>query len=298
MTFKKIRTGMGIAVILGIAIAAFSHLNFGSLCYLHIGMTWMVCPVGFFEICLNNRTIYWSLLPFALAAIVLAVLLGRAFCSWICPVVFLGDWADRAISSVLPSSLNQWRMQLGSTIDSRVPKLTYKDGLALLAGALVAIAIFQYPFLSVFCPIGVVTRNIINLFNHLTVSGDLLFLLIPLIGGAFFVGGWRACCPTGLFHSLGAQANRVLVPSVDESRCTHCGYCKDVCSAGINLGEGEYERALCTKCFNCVDACPNGAVEIDSPINRTSSRNRTTQISTALCRWILAQSKPKHSPID
>ena len=272
MTFSKIRTGVGIVVILGLAVGALLRFQTGSMCYLHIGMTWLVCPVGFLEICLNSRTIYWNLLPFALVAIVFALLLGRAFCSWICPVVFIGSWADRSFSSILPSFMNRWRDKLGSMVDKHAPKLTYKDGLALLTGALVAISIFQYPFLSIFCPIGVVTRNIISLFSHLTVSGDLVFLLIPVIAGAFFVGGWRACCPTGLFHGLGAKANRLLVPTVDATRCGHCGQCDKECPVGLQIGMGVYEKAVCTKCFNCVDACPNKAVDLISGIGRRTRR--------------------------
>lgn len=275
MTFEKVRTGIGAAIILAIAAGALVRLETGSLCYFHIGMAWLVCPIGFLEICVNSRTVYWDLLPFALVGIVLAAVLGRAFCSWVCPVVFVGDWADQLVSSLLPGRLNLWRVRLASFVTAKLPNLTYKDGLALLAGAFAGIVIFKYPFISIFCPIGVITRNIIDLFTHLRVSSDLIFLLIPFVAGYFFVGGWRACCPVGLVHSLGARANSLLIPSVDHEKCAHCGLCKQICPAGFQLGDGYYDKQLCIKCFKCVDKCPNKAVRLESSRtgNRQSARN-------------------------
>ena len=55
---------------LAIAAGALVRLETGSLCYFHIGMAWLVCPIGFLEICLNSRSVYWDLLPFALLGIV------------------------------------------------------------------------------------------------------------------------------------------------------------------------------------------------------------------------------------
>jgi ferredoxin-type protein NapH len=264
MTFSNIRNGLATLIILGIGIGALLRIQTGSMCYLHVGMAWLVCPIGFIELSINSRTIYWNLLPFVMVAIIIGLLLGRVFCSWMCPVIFIGNWVDKLFLAAMPSFMNRWRIGLGMIIDRHVPKLTYKDGIALLAGSLVGISIFQYPFLSIFCPIGVVTRNIISLFSHLSVSADVLLLLIPLLGGVFFVGGWRACCPTGLFHGLSAKTNCVFVPTVDGTKCAHCGICDKICPVGLQLGRGVYEKALCTKCFNCVDACPNKAVQLKS----------------------------------
>lgn len=247
-----------------IVAGALIRLETGSLCYFHIGMAWLVCPIGFLEICVNGRTVYWDLLPFALVGIVLAAILGRAFCSWVCPVVFVGDWAERLASSLLPARVNRWRFRLTSFLSAKLPKLTYKDGLALLSGAFAGIVIFKYPFISIFCPIGVITRNIIDLFSHLQVSSDLILLLIPLIAGYFFVGGWKACCPAGLVHSLGARANFLLIPRADQAKCAHCGLCKQICPAGLQLGGECYDKQLCIKCFKCVDQCPNKAVSLGS----------------------------------
>ncbi len=249
---------------LAIAAGALIRLETGSLCYFHIGMSWLVCPIGFLEICVNRRTIYWSLLPFALVGIVLAAILGRAFCSWVCPVVLMGDWAEQLAGALLPERLNLSRLRLASFLSAKLPKLTYKDGFALLFGAFAGTVLFKYPFISIFCPIGVITRNIINILTHLQVYADLIFLLIPLVTGYFFVGGWRACCPAGLVNGLGARANSSFIPRVDWEKCDHCGLCKQICPSELQLGDGYYDKQLCVKCFKCVDKCPNKAVSLGS----------------------------------
>ena len=50
---------------------------------------------------------------------------------------------------------------------------------------------------------------------------------------------------------------------VDESRCTGCGLCTDVCpTEAISVVEGlaRVEQSLCQECEACLSACPNGAL--------------------------------------
>ena len=51
---------------------------------------------------------------------------------------------------------------------------------------------------------------------------------------------------------------------VDVTRCTGCGACVEVCSAGaIDLvdGKARVDEELCTGCGACVDACPEGVIQ-------------------------------------
>jgi len=50
---------------------------------------------------------------------------------------------------------------------------------------------------------------------------------------------------------------------VDETRCTGCGLCTDVCPTGaISVVDGvaRVEQSLCQECEACFSACPNGAL--------------------------------------
>ena len=58
-----------------------------------------------------------------------------------------------------------------------------------------------------------------------------------------------------------------LVPSVDESLCTHCGLCAARCPHGaIRKGdECHTDRSLCIRCCACVKVCPHHASTFDTP---------------------------------
>jgi NAD-dependent dihydropyrimidine dehydrogenase PreA subunit len=50
---------------------------------------------------------------------------------------------------------------------------------------------------------------------------------------------------------------------VDETSCTGCGLCADVCPTGaisVVNGEARVEQSLCRECEACLSACPTGAI--------------------------------------
>jgi len=61
----------------------------------------------------------------------------------------------------------------------------------------------------------------------------------------------------------GTTAVGTLVPKVDESKCTHCGDCGDICqfSAIVSIGKSVLVFAeLCHGCGGCSLVCPSGAI--------------------------------------
>lgn len=78
---RYLRIGIAAAVLVVIFALTFVHVPIGTLCAL--------CPVGFAEIALAGGSIPWALLPGVLIVLVVVFLLGRVFCSWICPTSFL-----------------------------------------------------------------------------------------------------------------------------------------------------------------------------------------------------------------
>lgn len=78
---RYLRIGIAAAVLLVIFACTFAHVPIGTLCAL--------CPVGFAEISVASGTVLWELLPGVLVLLGVVLLLGRVFCSWVCPTSLL-----------------------------------------------------------------------------------------------------------------------------------------------------------------------------------------------------------------
>ncbi|MBN2467015.1 MAG: 4Fe-4S binding protein [Deltaproteobacteria bacterium] len=262
MTFKKVRAWFGCGILGLIVVGTLWEMGVGSFCFLHLGLVRLICPIGFFEICLSNRKIYWDLVPALLIVMGLVILVGRMFCSWACPVAFIFDWFYKALNAILPAKFNGFRVRVKMIVVRKLPNLGAKDGIALLAGAFAGIAIFGYPVISTFCPIGVFTRNAISFAAHFTLHGDLLLLPLVALVGCLFVNGWRDCCPAGMLCSVVAKTNRFFVPEVNKEKCTLCGTCENICPAHLCLSKKNYDTSICCKCLRCIDNCPNQALHL------------------------------------
>ena len=262
MTFERARKWSGIAILVLIIGAAIWGFGFGSFCYFHLGIIQLMCPVGFVELCLSNRTIYWNLVPPFLLVIGLIILLGRMFCSWICPVALLGGWFKSLLLRAMPQGVSTWWKKRGIHVVKTLPKCGYKDGIAITIGAFAGVAIFGFPFISGFCPIGIITRNLIGLFTHFQLHADLVLLFIPVCFGALFFHGWRNVCPVGAFRGLIAGINHTFVPVVNHSLCNGCRTCERVCPFGLSPQNDNLDSRFCVKCLKCIDECPQRAISL------------------------------------
>lgn len=78
---RYLRIGVASAISIAIFACTFAHVPIGTLCAL--------CPVGFAEIAVAGGSIPWALLPGVIVVLVVVFILGRVFCSWVCPTSWL-----------------------------------------------------------------------------------------------------------------------------------------------------------------------------------------------------------------
>lgn len=187
------------------------------------------------------------------AALILAFyafLGGRVFCSWVCPVNVVTDAAS-------------WlRRRFG------IREMLYLDrrtryivlALALVLSALMGLAAFEW-----ISPIGMLHRELIYGLGlgWMAVLGVFLFDLFVL------KHGWCGhLCPLGAFYALVGRTAQVRI-GFDESRCTHCGECTQVCPEPhvLNLKKaaenGMVASGECTNCGRCTTVCPEDALRFD-----------------------------------
>ena len=193
-------------------------------------------PLTALEITLASKTLWMPLIVSTIPLVIVAIIFGRVFCSYVCPLNFLLE--------LLP--VKRKRILQARTLP-----------LVSLAIVLVLSAIVSVPVFNTMSPVFAFMRMILFGF------GVEVILLAMVIGAAFIWGQkiWcRTLCPLGAIYGL-LGVKRWLALQIDESKCIHCGKCEKVCSMGTAPARKNFDDAcLCTNCGDCVDVCKKGAI--------------------------------------
>jgi ferredoxin-type protein NapH len=202
-----------------------------------------VSPLEGLETILVSRRLHVPLLVGLIPAVLIALVLGRVFCSWACPAAFLQEMTDRL---------------LGRRAFGRLALPRWTIWLVLAADLVLAVALAT-PFFAVWSPPGLVGRELFLLvfFRTLAWEGVVIVavLALNLLWPRLFC---RHLCPLGgLLAGLGAW--RALRVSHVETRCDSCGDCDPVCPVGLTPTR-ESETAQCWSCGTCVDTCGKGGL--------------------------------------
>jgi len=244
---RAVRLSLPIFTLAAIVLGPVFHLVYGSICTIGIGSITLACPLGFLQVSLASRSIILGLLVPVAVTLAFTILLGRAFCGWICPA---GDLMQRFGEAGLPRKASGLRLM--NFVEQNSTRLV------LLGSVLVASAVFRYPAFCVVCPIGIICRNVISLFQYGSVGLDLLF--IPVIA-ALELGLAPWCshiCPLGMTLRILGQKSP-LVPIVDRAKCIGCSICTKVCNMKVALLQTSNAED-CSKCMECSLRCPTKAI--------------------------------------
>lgn len=188
-----------------------------------------------------------ALLGGGIVLLFFAVLGGRAFCGWICPVNIITDLADT----------------LGASSGARVPGLSMSRsarywvlGMSLVLSAMLGVAAFEW-----ISPIGALHRGVVfgMGMGWTLVAAVFLFDLFAVKNG--FCGH---LCPLGAFYSLIGRGSVVRVLH-DAERCTACMLCVGSCPEPqvlpmVGKWTGAVVSGECTNCGRCVEVCPAKAM--------------------------------------
>ncbi len=241
--------------------------------------------------------IFW-----AVPLIVLALVTGRAFCGWLCPLGALLDLENRLIRRG-KAVARKWpclrtvkyvvlSLLLGSSLAGATALLAL-DPMSLLTRSL---ATALWPLLDLGLRFVQQTLYEAELAPDLWVAidtnlrGKLLPLeayefgqLMPVLILAVLVFAltilaprfWcRYICPLGATLSL--LGMKAPVQRRLNSKCIHCGRCVRVCpTAAINTDDHRSQNSECTLCLNCADVCPADAITF----TRTSDHVRPLSAS-------------------
>jgi len=245
---RAVRLSLPIFALAAIVLGPVFHLVYGSICTIGIGSITLACPLGFLQVSLASRSMILGLLVPVAATLAFTILLGRIFCGWICPA---GNLTQRFGETGLLRKASSLRL---TSLFEQIP-----TRLVLLGSILAASAIFRYPVFCVICPVGIISRNVISLFQYGSVGLDLIF--IPVVA-ALELGLAPWCshiCPLGTTLRIFGQKSP-LVPIVDKAKCIGCSICTKVCNMKVSLLQTS-NLEDCSKCMECSLRCPTRAIE-------------------------------------
>ncbi len=228
------------------------HIDFVQGWYQSFGFgdLWFVSPLEGLESLLITKSLYMPALIGMSIPVLVAFMLGRVFCSWLCPVNFILELVDRLRRFIGRKRFLQNRL----VVVKRVLWFT------LIAELLLSL-ILGAPLFVFLSPPGLVGREIMMLvfFRTLALEGVILLVILglELVTRRFYC---RSFCPLGaLLAFIGTKRN--LRITRNEENCTACGLCNTSCPIGLTPEMGEGAGHYCWNCGECIDSCNFQALE-------------------------------------
>lgn len=205
----------------------------------------------------GHRPVLAALVGASLVAVVYALLAGRLYCAWVCPINIVTD-----LAAFVRRRLGLGRRR-GLHIDRRVRHL-------VLLLALIASAAWGAMAWELINPITMVQRALVF---GLGVSGVIAAAAIFAFDLLVSRGGWCGhLCPVGAFYGWLGRLGRLKVVAVRPEACTQCGDCYRVCPEPHVivpvLRMGDLSRAMavthqdCLRCGRCLDVCDEDVFEL------------------------------------
>lgn len=232
-----------------------------------------------------------------LIILLITLLTGRTYCSFLCP---LGIWQD------LFSRIGGYIRKKFRRFGFKRPFTFIRYSILVLIAA--ATAVWGIHFLALLDPYSIFGRfmtyfvkPVIILLNnfaagilgrfdnyslhHLEIQGyELIIYAIPagfflLIGFLSLTKGRLYCnmiCPVGTLLGLLSKISLFRV-KFNESKCTKCGRCSLACkSSCIDFLNQEIDVSRCVDCFDCIYTCPEKALSY-SFLNREPDKKETDE---------------------
>jgi polyferredoxin len=274
-------------------------------------------PVGWFleadplvalATALSTGTIYRNLL-WALPFLLLAILVGRAFCGWMCPLGSLHHFvsslksdAKRGVKLIESNRYKRWQAAKYHVLAAVLVMALFGSAAGLLLDPLSflvrSMSISVLPAVNAAIRAGLDTaygwqlgplKAAVNVAG-VVFNATLLSFKQPHFNQAFLVGGllvfvlvlntrvtrfWcRAICPLGALLGVCSRWSLVQMRK-HEDRCDDCRRCLLHCQGGDDPIPGAtWRKAECHLCLNCLGDCPSGGISFawstaPSPAKRT-----------------------------
>jgi ferredoxin-type protein NapH len=213
-------------------------------------------PVVILQAMFASGQLTIPLLSAALFPFLVALLLGRVWCGWLCPYLFVADRIDsirRFISRKIFFDQKESVKKTGSSFRANFVRFSF-----LIVGTAMG-GLLGIPLLNYFSAPGILSTEAMIFVKERSFSVEITFLAI-LFGLQLTIlpRFWcRLFCPTGsLLSTIRSPLTlRVeFVGKISSAPCCKENSCSEVCPMGLEPYM-ESRDLLCVNCGRCVDAC-------------------------------------------
>ena len=277
----RIRKAVRFLIVAVLLIALFAGWQTGTLCSVGYDAIAYICPLGALETIFGS----WAFVPRVLiclaVVVIVALVFGKAFCSWVCPVAPLSDLLrgrkarekdECERTQAAHRVLERWSDTNAAQAEKHKPFRSRVDGRhVVLAGSLASAAVCGFPVFCLVCPIGLTFASAIALYRLIGFNEPaievLVFPALLVLELTVFRKWCHRFCPVGALLSLLSRGNRTFKPHVNASMCARhagssCAACAQACPEHIDpcANLGDRSLAECTRCGACVNTCPAKAL--------------------------------------
>jgi ferredoxin len=235
--------------------------------------------------------------------ILLTLLSGRTYCSFLCPLGIGMDLFSR-IGGKIKRKFRRFGYKKPHTI-IRYSILAITLGVTIISGLYLITLLDPYSIFGRFMtyffkPVVLLVNNflagILGKFDnyalhHIQIKGFSLltyavpFIFFLLVGILSFIKGRIYCnmiCPVGTLLGFISKISLFRIKFI-ENKCTRCGRCSIACkSSCIDFLNYDIDVSRCVDCFNCVSICPEKALSY----SLLSSKNAEQKTDESKRRFI------------
>ena len=223
-------------------------------------------------------------IPVLLGILLLTLLLGRLYCSVICPmgvfqdvVIFLRRVSGNYLNKRQARRMKRLKEQ-GKVLPkpaNHVKRFAFSRSHSLVRAAVLVLAVlgaflsmqFLLTLLAPYSAYGRMVRSIAGLAQGDSIAPALLITAGITFAIIFFLAWTRGraycntICPVGTLLSVFSRFSLFRI-TIDKSKCVACKRCGSRCKAScIDMDNHWIDGSRCVVCFDCIDNCSEGAIK-------------------------------------
>ncbi len=222
-----------------------------------------VDPVIFISLLLTSPSAVFGIALGLITVAVVAVVLGRGYCSFGCPASLFFTAALR-----IREKIEQWVPSLYDLRRELPGGLRY----GMLVGGTIAAVVSGTWVWRLLLPYSMVSTGVVNLVIGVPLGATFYLFVFLLLSDLFLCPGefCRCMCPLGLVLGRMSRHAIVQVRAGDRSCLEDCENCLATCDLALDPREGAVTD--CSLCGRCVPACPSGKLAISPGLPRPGTR--------------------------